>query len=70
MRKISITEFMFVPLSHGAYRVFYSEPKRGTTYSARIEDMTLIDRTKNEVHPKQKDLAELRRAIKHISKEE
>ena len=55
MRHISLYEFRFVPVGYGLYKVFYTDP-RGIVWTACVNDMTLIDATKNADIPKQKDL--------------
>lgn len=39
--------FSFYVASYGAYIVIYTTDHRGDFWKARIEDMTLIDATKN-----------------------
>lgn len=56
--------FSFQKVSSGAYMVTYSTPIRGDYWRARIEDMTLIDATKNAEVAKVKDIEALYQAVK------
>lgn len=56
MKTISIYDFKFEICGYGHYRVTYTSPKTGKEWSTVIDDMTLIDATKNEDNPKRKDL--------------
>jgi len=60
MRHIQLPEFTFVFAGHGLYKVLYTDP-RGTVWIAYVNDMTIIDATKNADEPKQKDLHQLLR---------
>lgn len=62
--KTSYFDFEFWPLSYGRYRVSYTSPVTGKQWTAVVEDMTLIDATRNTDFPKQKDLEALKRFIK------
>ena len=55
MRHISLYEFRFVLAGYGLYKVLYTDP-RGVVWAAHINDITLIDATKNADEPEQKDL--------------
>lgn len=71
MEKIQLSQFTFTREGYGAYRVKYAT-KRGDWWRARIEDMTLVDATKNTDAPTQRALRDLRNAVKwngtHYSK--
>lgn len=54
--EISIYDFRFTPSGYGAYKVTYISPVTRKSWTTRITDMQLIDRTKNEAYPKKKDL--------------
>ena len=59
--------FSFCKVSAGAYIVTYEsdyDRKVGRYWKARIEDMTVIDATKNCDQPKRKDVYCLRRIVK------
>ena len=61
---MKITDFNFKFTGYGHYKVTYTSPKTGKQYSAKTSDMPLIDLTKNEDDPKQKDLNHLKRVCK------
>lgn len=59
--------FTFQPVSPGAYIVNYAsdnDRRLRRYWSSRIEDMTIIDATKNATSPKRKDVACLRSMVK------
>jgi hypothetical protein len=60
MKKISISDFEFRAAGYGHYRVTYTSPATDKQWSAVIDDMPLIDATKNSENPKQKDLESLK----------
>lgn len=63
----SLYGFTFKKVSSGAYLVTYQSDydfKIGREWKAIINDMTLIDATKNNDNLKQKDVDVLRRAVK------
>jgi hypothetical protein len=62
---ISIFDFKFKFSGYGHYEVGYTYPS-GKQIWATIDDMTLIDSTKNAYNPKKKDLQSLKNAIKRI----
>ncbi len=64
MKKVSISDFRFFLEGYGVYRVIYESPVTGGRWQATIDDMTLIDATKNSENPKQKDLENLKRICK------
>lgn len=59
--------FTFRLVSSGAYQVTYESDydcRIGRYWTCRIEDMTIIDATKNAESPKRKDVEHLRRMVK------
>lgn len=62
--KINVADFTFSPAGYGHCKVTYTSPKTGKKWALTIDDMSLIDATKNEENPKRKDLEALRRRIK------
>lgn len=60
MKKISISDFEFRIAGYGHYRVTYTSPVTGKKWSTVVNDMTLIDATKNSENPKHKDLEKLK----------
>lgn len=56
--------FSFRFASYGAYLVTYTTDTRGDYWQARIEDMTLIDATKNADVARVKDIQALYNAVK------
>ena len=63
--KISINDFKFLLDGYGHYKVKYISPVTGKIWFAKINDMQLIDLTKNSDNPKQKDLKRLKEKIKY-----
>ena len=63
MKANDLSQFTFKLISSGAYRVFY-HTKRGDYWIARVEDMTLIDETKNEEWARRRDIIALRDVVK------
>lgn len=63
--KTKITDFTFVPSGYGHYKVTYTSPTTGKQWTKITSNMPLIDATKNAEEPKQKDLNELKRLLKH-----
>ncbi len=63
-RKIKKSDFGFQFEGYGHYKVTYKSPKTGKKWTKTINDMSLIDATKNEEFPKRKDLEILRRRVK------
>jgi hypothetical protein len=61
---ISISDFDFKFTGYGHYYVTYISPKTNKKWSVKTNDMPLIDLTKNEDHPKKKDLILLKRICK------
>ncbi len=58
--RISISDFEFRVSGYGHYRVTYTSPTTGKQWSTVINDMTIIDATKNSDNPKRKDLESLK----------
>jgi len=65
--KTQITDFQFQFSGYGHYKVFYTSPTN-STWVTTTSNMPLIDATKNEDNPKQKDLEQLKRLCKQGSK--
>jgi hypothetical protein len=62
--KTSISDFNFRIVSYGNYRVTYTSPFTGKVWVKNINNMELIDRTKNADEPTQKVLNILKRIVK------
>lgn len=62
--KISICDFSRYYCSAGVYRVTYTSPVTGCSWSAIVTCMLLIDCTFNAEYPKRKDLEWLKRYCK------
>lgn len=60
----TLSNFQFRFAGHGHWRVVYTSPKTGKTWAKTIDNMLLIDATKNSDNPRQSDLIELKRKIK------
>lgn len=65
MARISIYDFSFEFVGHGHYRVTYTSPKTRKSWYKTIDQMYLIDATKNCEEPKQVDLNRLKRLVKN-----
>lgn len=63
--RISIYNFNFQFSGYGHYRVTYTSPVTRRQWSTVVNDMTLIDATKNADKPKRKDLEALKRICKN-----
>lgn len=63
MKANDLSKFCFKKVSSGAYRVWYFT-ERGDYYVARIEDMMVIDNTKNAEWAKCEDIEHLRNQVK------
>lgn len=61
---VRLSNFRFERNGYGHYKVTYISPKTGKTWTRTIDDMSLIDATKNEELPKQKDLFRLKYLVK------
>lgn len=66
--KTTIRNFTFRTAGYGHYKVTYISPTTGKSWSRIIDDMPLIDATKNADEPKRKDLNILKRKCKGIWK--
>lgn len=64
MKANDLSNFGFSKVSSGCYRVTYTTPKRGDYWVAKINDMSLIDATKNAEWAKAADIAHLRDVVK------
>ena len=63
--KTKITDFQFQFSGYGHYKVTYTSPKTGKTWTADINDMQIIDATKNAEQPTQVDLNSLKSRVKN-----
>lgn len=54
--KISLSDFSFSPNGFGHYKVTYTSPITGKSWSNTTNNIPLIDCTKNSINPKSKDL--------------
>lgn len=63
--KTTISDFNFRISGYGYYKVTYTSPVSGKKWVKTINDMEIIDRTKNANEPTQKDLNMLKRIIKN-----
>lgn len=66
-KRISKSDFTFISSGYGHYKVMYQSPITGIVWAKIIDDMTLIDCTKNEEYPTQENLQRLKRTIKDRS---
>lgn len=62
---ININDFKFEFAGYGHYKVTYTSPKTGKKWSATINDMSIIDATKNADEPKKQDLEYLKKIVKN-----
>lgn len=62
---INIYDFKFEFAGYGHYKVTYTSPKTGKEWSATINNMPLIDATKNAEQPKKRDLNHLKKIVKN-----
>lgn len=58
--KTTKSDFQFFFVGHGVYKVIYTSPTTNKKWVKITNDMSLIDDTKNEDAPKQKDLEMLK----------
>lgn len=65
MKKISIYDFDFEKVGYGRYKVTYTSPVTGKSWTTTIDDMTIIDATKWSDSPKVKDLELLKYLCKN-----
>ena len=63
-KKISISDFSFMPSGYGHYKVTYTSPVTGKSWTTVTSNMPLIDATKNADEPKRCDLERLKRVVK------
>lgn len=63
-RAIEKGDFSFKFSGHGHYKVTYYSPVTQKSWSRTIDDMQLIDNTKNEESPKKKHLKHLKEICK------
>lgn len=61
-----ISDFNFHVSGYGCYRVTYTSPSTGKQWSTAVNDMPLIDATKNSDKPRQKDLDALKWGCKNL----
>ena len=54
--KTTKTDFQFLHSGNGHYKVTYTSPTTGKSWSKILDNMSLIDATKNEDKPKRQDL--------------
>ena len=66
MAGISKSDFEFHFVGYGHYKVTYTSPKTNKSWSKTINDMMLIDSTKNTDEPLVKDLNILKRKVKSL----
>jgi len=62
--QISIAHFDFQFSGYGHYKVTYTSPVTGKSWTKIIDDMTIIDETKNADYPKIKSLNHLKSIVK------
>lgn len=62
--KTLLSHFAFQFAGHGHYKVTYTSPKTGKTWTVKTSNMPLIDATKNSEAPKRKDLNQLKSVCK------
>lgn len=63
--KISRSDFSFHFSGYGHYRVTYTSPVTGKSWSTVTDNMPLIDATKNADNPKRCDLESLKYLVKN-----
>lgn len=63
MKSNDLSRFKFERNGSGCYRVIYTTPVRGDYYVAEINDMWLIDATKNAEYAKLSDILRLRAVV-------
>ena len=62
--KIKRSDFGFTVSGYGHYKVTYTSPVTGKSWTATTNDMPLIDLTKNADEPRAVDLNRLKRLVK------
>lgn len=68
MKDIDISDFEFQFAGYGHYKVTYCSKKTRKEWSAIIDDMSIIDATKNRDEPLKKDLNILKSKVKSLAK--
>lgn len=63
--KTTISDFRFEFVGYGHYKVTYTSPVTGKQWTAKTNDIPLIDATKNADEPKRQDLETLKRVCKN-----
>lgn len=63
--KTTISDFRFEFAGYGHYKVTHTSPVTGKQWTAKTNDMPLIDATKNADEPKRRDLETLKRVCKN-----
>lgn len=63
--KTTISDFRFEFAGYGHYKVTSTSPVTGKQWTAKTNDMPLIDATKNADEPKRRDLETLKRVCKN-----
>ena len=64
-KKTTISDFRFEIAGYGHYKVTYTSPVTWKQWTAKTNDMPLIDATKNADEPKRRDLEILKRVCKN-----
>ena len=62
--QISLSHFDFQFAGHGHFKVTYTSPVTGKSWTKVIDDMTTIDETKNAESPTKKSLNHLKSIVK------
>ena len=57
---IKLSDFRFELVGYGHYKVTYTSPVTGKAFTSTVNNMPLIDATKNADEPKIKDLQMLK----------
>ena len=63
--KTTISNFTFNFIGYGHYKVTYTSPVTYKQWATIVNDMSIIDETKNAESPKLKDLNRLKRICKN-----
>ena len=61
---INISNFHFEPAGYGHFKVTFISPTTGKKWTKTIDNMSIIDRTRNADEPTQKDLQTLKKLVK------
>ena len=64
MKHLEVTEFTFTFAGYGHYKVKYTSPKTGKSWTFTTNDMELIDKTKNSDNHRTTDLTILKTQCK------